>query len=98
MCVPTQAPARCVRVMARHADGTALVRVAEGRAVTGYLVREHGCSIGRYFAVRKVGAEAGYDVLVAHQGYDECGCAGFCYHGRCKHVGMVKALIRAGKL
>jgi hypothetical protein len=43
-------------------------------------------------------SELAYDVLLAADGRHQCGCKGFCRHGRCKHVDSLSALVKLGTI
>jgi hypothetical protein len=93
-------PARTIRLAReRDADGVAVFEVTAGRETAFYAVREVVCDIGgRGFEVHRLGLGTLYHVRVGTPSECSCECKGFLYHGQCRHVLGLLALIREGKL
>jgi hypothetical protein len=71
----------------------------------GYYVSRIASDFGLGFHFEKFGTEqvegepSEYDVnLDLERGYHSCTCKGNTYHGHCKHVESVLALIKSGKI
>ena len=83
-----RATARSVRVVR-----PGLIRIAEGKSVEHYSVREVPCEIGgRGFSVRKVNAVEPYSVRVGTPEECSCDCLGFYRNRKCRHVSALLAL------
>ena len=97
---PRQPPTRTVRLVRPAAiDGTAVICVTLAEQATCYAVREIPCEIGgRGFAVHRTGLGNLYHVRVGPPEDCSCECRGFLYHGHCRHVLGLMALLREGKL
>ena len=62
-------------------------------------IREIRCDIGgRGFAVHRLGLGHLYHVRVGRSHDCSCECKGFLYHGYCRHILGLLALIRERKL
>jgi hypothetical protein len=93
-------PARSIRLVRSPAhDGVGVFRVSVGRTTTFYAVHEVPCFIGgRGFAVHRLGLGTLYHVRVGRPADCSCECKGFLYHGYCRHVLGLQALVREGLL
>ncbi len=93
-------PKRTIRlVRPTTIDGVGVFSITAGERAVHYAVREVRCDIGgRGFAVHKLGLGALYHVRVGRPLDCSCECKGFLYHGYCRHVAGLLALIREGKL
>jgi hypothetical protein len=81
-------------------DGRVLLTVvgSGGKPESGlYYVREIPTPLGRGFSLRKVAGNEDYSVLVAGR-ESTCRCRGFCYHGHCRHVSALSALVARGDI
>jgi SWIM zinc finger len=92
-------PARSIRLVRPPSiDGVGVFCVVDGKHTFHYTLREIPCSIGgRGFAVHRLGLGNLYHVHISDDD-PSCECRGFLYHGYCKHVTGLLALIQAGKL
>ena len=93
-------PPRTIRlVRAPDADGVGVFSISVGDHTAHYAMREVRCDIGgRGFAVHKLGLGTLYHVRVGRPHDCSCECKGFLYHGYCRHVLGLLALVRQGKL
>ena len=92
-------PTRSIRLVRPPTDGLAVFSVSVGNETTHYAAHEIRCDIGgRGFAVHKLGLGILYHVRVGRPADCSCECRGFLYHGYCRHILGLLALIREGKL
>jgi hypothetical protein len=92
-------PTRSIRLVRAPTDGLAVFSVSVGAEVTYYAAHEIRCEIGgRGFEVHKLGLGTLYHVRVGRPQDWSCECRGFLFHGYCRHVLGLLALIREGKL
>ena len=103
MTEPAPAPAkpkRTIRLVRAPADdGVGVFSISVGANTVHYTLREIRCDIGgRGFAVHRLGLGPLYHVRVGRPYDCSCECKGFLYHGYCRHILGLLALIREGKL
>lgn len=103
MTEPAPAPAkpkRTIRLVRAPADdGVGVFSITAGDKTVHYTIREIRCDIGgRGFAVHRLGLGHLYHVRVGRPQDCSCECKGFLYHGYCRHILGLLALIREGKL
>lgn len=81
--------------VARPFDGRDLiVCVVEGRNIDHYFVAPKSSDWGCAFTFAKMGETAPpYDVLLAEDGQDVCGCKGFARYGYCRHHAAARKLV-----
>jgi hypothetical protein len=80
-------------------DGVGVFCISAGKESTFYTLREIPCQIGgRGFAVHKTGLGDLYHVRVGEPEDCSCECKGFLYHGYCRHVLGLLALLHEGRL
>jgi len=93
-------PKRSVRLVRSPAeDGIGVICVTLGHRSNYYTIVEIPCQIGgRGFVIHRLGLGTVYHVRVGQPADCECECKGFLYHGYCRHVLGLLALIRQGKL
>ena len=84
-----------------------LVRITQDGKAAHYWVSPLASDFGIAYRVERHGGEAhevkgnaseSYDLLLENEQDSSCTCPGHSYHGYCKHVDAVRALLRAGKL
>ena len=93
-------PQRTIRlVRAPAADGVGVFSITVGDRPVHYTIHEIRRDIGgRGFAVHRLGPGNLYHVRVGRPQDCSCECKGFLYHGYCRHILGLLALIREGKL
>ena len=96
----TASKTRTVRIVyPPNADGVGVFCIDTGGECQFYTFREIRCDIGgRGFAVHRLGLGTLYHVRVGRPLDCSCECKGFLYHGYCRHISGLLALIREGKL
>jgi hypothetical protein len=72
----------------------ALVTITTGRTAADYWVSRLPADFGTAFLVEKLGSDDRYHVNTD----GHCDCKGHTYHGHCKHVDGLAALVKAGRL
>jgi hypothetical protein len=97
---PRPKPARTIRLVRPPArDGVGVFCVTDGDSSAFYTLCEIPCEIGgRGFAVHRLGLGNLYHVRIGAVEDCSCECKGFLYHGYCRHVLGLLALVREGKL
>jgi len=81
-----------------------LIRITQDGKAAHYWVALQASAWGLAFSVERAGeevedgAEGTYDVLLENEQDSSCSCPGHTYHGHCKHVEALRALLAAGKL
>ena len=96
---PAPKPTRTIRLLRPPVDGVAVFSISTGARVVHYAVHEIRCDIGgRGFAVHKLGLGTLYHVRIGKPQDCSCECKGFLYHGYCRHILGLLALVRQGKL
>ena len=86
-------------VRSPEADGIGVFCVTAGTETAYYTVHEIPCFIGgRGFEIHRLGIGTLYHVRVGRSEDCSCECKGFLYHGYCRHIMGLLALIREGKL
>lgn len=90
-------PRRHVKLLASEGDLHRL-EISDGRVVDAYVAEEIFAAWGRAFRVSKPNGEAYHVNLGCIDQPATCDCKGHAYHGDCKHVKALAALVQAGKL
>ena len=93
-------PKRTIRlVRPPTGDGVGVFSITVGNKAAHYALHEIRCDIGgRGFAVHRIGLGTLYHVRVGRPLDCSCECKGFLYHGYCRHISGLLALLREGKL
>ena len=92
-------PTRTIRLLRPLTDGVGVFSISTGDGAVHYAVHEIRCDIGgRGFAVHKLGLGTLYHVRIGKPQDCSCECKGFLYHGYCRHILGLLALLREGKL
>jgi hypothetical protein len=96
----TPKPERTIRLVRPPTiDGVGVFCVVTPQQSAYYTVREIPCDIGgRGFAVHRLGLGNLYHVRVGAREECSCECPGFVYHGYCRHVLGLLALVKRGLL
>jgi hypothetical protein len=94
---PRPKPARRVHLY----DGfPMLLEMTVGPVEFTYWLTPVPCDFGATFEVRKMLTDGGtvYHVHIDDEGHHSCDCPGGSYHGKCKHLSALLALVKSGKL
>jgi uncharacterized Zn finger protein len=81
-----------------------LIRITQDGKAAHYWIAPQASAWGLAWTVERAGeevedgAERTYDVLLENEQDSSCTCPGHTYHGHCRHVEALRALLRAGKL
>jgi hypothetical protein len=96
--VPTnpRKPARSIRLVRPPGeDGIGIFCITVGTDSVFYTMHEIPCEIGgRGFAVHRLGLGTLYHVRVGDAPDCSCECKGFLYHGHCRHILGLLALMQ----
>jgi len=96
---PLPKPKRTIRLVRAPIDGVGVFSITAADRTVHYTVHEIRCDIGgRGFAVHRLGLGNLYHVRVGRPQDCSCECKGFLYHGYCRHILGLLALLREGKL
>ncbi len=97
---PARKPVRSA-TLSTMTNGKILLWLSEdGQVKNGYTLARLASDFGTAFRLGKAdvgGCGEDYDVLL-HGRESSCTCKGNSYHGHCKHVEALQALIAAGKI
>lgn len=96
---PAQKPVRSA-TLGSMTNGKQVLWITTDGEARGYVLTPLASDFGTAYRLGKSdigGCSEDYDILL-HGRETSCTCPGHTYHGKCKHVSALQALIAAGKL